>query len=50
MSINPEAPRLNLEYFRKAAKALLKAARSGDQSALERDAAVDAVLREHRLI
>ena len=36
MPTHPEAPRLNLEYFRKAAKALLKAAQSGDASALER--------------
>ncbi|HEY3457077.1 MAG TPA: ankyrin repeat domain-containing protein [Bryobacteraceae bacterium] len=36
MPTHSEAPRLNLEYFRKAAKALLKAAQSGDASALER--------------
>jgi ankyrin repeat protein len=36
MSVNPEAVRLNLEYYRKAAKSLLKAANSGDADALER--------------
>ena len=36
MPTHPEAVRLNLEYYRKAAKALLKAAQSGDAAALER--------------
>jgi hypothetical protein len=36
MPTHPEAPRLNLEYFRKAAKVLLKAAQLGDPSALQR--------------
>ena len=36
MPTHPEATRLNLEYYRKAAKALLKAAQSGDASAVER--------------
>lgn len=36
MSTNPGAHRLNLEYYRRAAKSLLKAARLGDRSALER--------------
>jgi ankyrin repeat protein len=33
---NPEVVRLNLEYFRKQAKALLKSARAGDPNALHR--------------
>jgi hypothetical protein len=36
MPANPEAVRLNLEYYRKAAKALRKAAQSGDARAAER--------------
>lgn len=36
MPTNPEATRLNFEYYRKAAKALLKAAQSGEAAALER--------------
>ncbi|MFN7993243.1 MAG: ankyrin repeat domain-containing protein [Bryobacteraceae bacterium] len=36
MSTNSEASRLNLEYYRKQAKALLKAAQAGEPSALER--------------
>jgi len=37
MPTNPEATRrLNLEYYRKQAKALLKAAKSGDPAALQR--------------
>jgi hypothetical protein len=36
MPTNPEAVRLNLEYYRKAAKSLLQAAKSGDQNAQER--------------
>ncbi len=36
MPTHPEATRLNLEYYRKAAKALLKAAQSGETAALER--------------
>jgi hypothetical protein len=36
MPANSEAPRLNLEYYRKQAKALCKAAQSGDPIALER--------------
>ncbi|HEY6990438.1 MAG TPA: hypothetical protein VH369_18735 [Bryobacteraceae bacterium] len=36
MPNHSEASRFNLKYFRKAAKALLKAAQSGDASALER--------------
>jgi ankyrin repeat protein len=36
MSKSPEAVRLNLEYYRKAAKSLLKAAQSGEPAALER--------------
>jgi ankyrin repeat protein len=34
MPTHPEATRLNLEYYRKQAKALLKAAKSGDSTAL----------------
>ena len=49
MSTNPEAPRLNLEYFRKAAKALLKAAQSGEPSALERLRAIPANLTKRPL-
>jgi ankyrin repeat protein len=36
MPTHPEATRLNLEYYRKQAKALLKAAKSGDSTALQR--------------
>jgi len=36
MPTEPEAVRLNLEYYRKSAKSLLKAAQSGDAAALER--------------
>ncbi|WP_321470241.1 ankyrin repeat domain-containing protein [uncultured Paludibaculum sp.] len=36
MPTNPEAPRLNLEYYRKQAKALLKQARSAEPEALQR--------------
>jgi ankyrin repeat protein len=36
MPTNPEAIRLNLEYYKKAAKSLLKAAQSGERNALER--------------
>jgi hypothetical protein len=36
MPTHPEAIRLNIEYYRKAAKALLKAAQSGDAGALQR--------------
>ncbi len=36
MATNSEAIRLNLEYYRKQAKALLKAVRAGDAGALER--------------
>ncbi len=36
MPTNFEAVRLNLEYYKKAAKSLLKAAQSADRSALER--------------
>ena len=36
MPTHSEATRLNLEYYRKAAKALLKAAHAGDAAALER--------------
>jgi len=36
MPTNSEAIRLNLEYFRKQAKTLLKAAQNGDPSSLER--------------
>lgn len=36
MPANSEAVRLNLEYYRKQAKALLKAARSGEAAALQR--------------
>jgi ankyrin repeat protein len=36
MTTHPEAHRLNLEYYRKAAKALLKAAQSGDAAQFER--------------
>jgi hypothetical protein len=36
MSVVHPTARLNLEYYRKAAKSLLKAAHSGDASALER--------------
>ncbi len=36
MPTNPEALRLNLEYYRKQAKALLKAARAADSAALAR--------------
>jgi len=36
MPTNSEAPSLNLEYYRKQAKALLKAARSGDNEAIQR--------------
>jgi len=36
MSHDREAGRLNFEYYRKAAKSLLKAAQSGNSSALER--------------
>ena len=36
MPAHVEAARLNLEYYRKQAKALLKAARSGDPEALQR--------------
>jgi len=36
MSTHPEANRLNLEYYRKAAKSLQQAARSGDPAALQR--------------
>ena len=36
MPTNSEAVRLNLEYYRKQAKALLKAAQSGEPTALER--------------
>ena len=36
MPDQPEAARLNLEYYRKQAKALLKAARSGDPAVLDR--------------
>jgi ankyrin repeat protein len=36
MLVNPEAVRLNLEYYQKAAKSLLKSAQSGDADALER--------------
>jgi ankyrin repeat protein len=36
MSTNSEASRLNLEYYRKQAKALLKAAQAGDPGALDR--------------
>src|SRR3982074_1919586 len=41
MSVNPQAVRLNavrlnLEYYQKAAKSLLKSAQSGDADALER--------------
>jgi len=36
MPTHPEAVRLNLEYYRKAAKALLKAAQLGDAAAIER--------------
>jgi ankyrin repeat protein len=36
MPANPEATRLNLEYYRKQAKALLQAAKSGDPAALQR--------------
>jgi len=36
MPANPEAVRLNIEYYRKAAKSLLKAAQSGDARAAER--------------
>ena len=35
MPTHPEATRLNLEYYRKQAKALLKAAKSGDPTALQ---------------
>jgi ankyrin repeat protein len=35
MPTHPEATRLNLEYYRKQAKALLKAAKSGDSTALQ---------------
>ena len=40
MPENPEAPRLNLEYYRKAAKSLMKAALAGDAAARERVARV----------
>jgi hypothetical protein len=36
MSTQPEAVRLNLEYYRKQAKALLKSARSGNPDSLQR--------------
>jgi ankyrin repeat protein len=36
MPTNPEAVRLNLEYYRKQAKAVFKAAQAGEPSALER--------------
>ena len=36
MPTNPEAVRLNIEYYRKQAKAVLKAAQAGQPSALER--------------
>jgi hypothetical protein len=36
MPVHPEAVRLNLEYYQKAAKSLLKSAQSGDADALER--------------
>jgi hypothetical protein len=36
MPINPGTVHVNLEYYRKAAKSLLKAAHSGDVGALER--------------
>lgn len=36
MSNDPEAMRLNLEYYRKAAKSLLRSAQAGDAAALER--------------
>jgi len=36
MPSHPEASRLNLEYYRKQAKNLLKAVKSGDQEAAER--------------
>lgn len=36
MPTHPEATRLNLEYYRKAAKVLLKDAQSGDAAALDR--------------
>jgi len=36
MPTHPETARLNIEYYRKAAKAMLKSAQSGDAGALER--------------
>jgi ankyrin repeat protein len=36
MSVHSEAIRLNLEYYRKSAKALLKAAQTGESEALDR--------------
>ena len=36
MPTHPEVVRLNLEYYRKQAKALLKAVKAGDPSALQR--------------
>jgi hypothetical protein len=36
MPTHPEVVRLNLEYYRKQAKAWLKAAKAGDSDALQR--------------
>ena len=49
MPTQPEAVRLNLEYYRKAAKALLRAAQSGDAGALQRIASQPPALHHAQL-